>query len=332
MVLTLPGFGASRRAEGQGGHRGAGAVHHTDRPAGGAHPRQARLAGARRLRLCLMQFTRQHAKAAPSAQSRAGCLRASITARRTPRKCSAAPAGVLHCVCCASITVLAHGAPPSPDTSAASAVSSSCTAGAKRRTCCPLAVCSRFLRSIAKVALSALRECHSTGARTFAARFAQGRWQPASRRAGSVSCRPCARVAAAHSPASCGFPQSCWLAQRRASRSLEAHAGRVSAPLPAAPARPCPRTWLQLDQALVWPLRQRVVARVRVTRLRREAQRVSTPRGAAASRPAQARAHPAIGAAVRVFRPDVLVLLAIRHGGRAQRGRRAPPVTQHRKP
>ena len=135
-----------RCAEGQGGHRCAGAVHHTYRLAGGAHPRQAWLAAARRMRRCLMQchiFARTHISLAVCVYA-LWLVRASNTALRMLRKCAAAPAGVLHSAACVD-TMASPCGPLLPQIAPGSST------GCKRRICCPLEACSRFLLTIRRL-------------------------------------------------------------------------------------------------------------------------------------------------------------------------------------
>ena len=135
-----------RGAEGQGGHRCAGAVHHTYRLAGGAHPRQAWLAAARRMRRCLMQchiFARTHISLAVCVYA-LWLVRASNTALRMLRKCAAAPAGVLHSAACVD-TMASPCGPLLPQIAPGSST------GCKRRICCPLEACSRFLLTIRRL-------------------------------------------------------------------------------------------------------------------------------------------------------------------------------------
>ena len=88
------------------------------------------------------------------------------------------------------------------------------------------------------------------------------------------------------SPASCGSQRNCWSALRPASRSLCSggqRQGRVSWPHQRQRCPVEPRTRLQLNETSVRALRQRVVAFVRVARLRGGG--VSARRAAAAPKP-----------------------------------------------
>ena len=154
-------------------------------------------------------------------------VRASNTALRMLRKCAAAPAGVLHSVACVGMIAAPCWAPlPSNPPSSST--------GCKRKTCCPLEACSRFLlgnttavtfRCKGRRARST-HACSSLCTRSIAAFQHNSAVKRHAHR--GVSHDLCALAARLHSPASCGSQQSWLSVQRQASHSLGGSSDKVT--------------------------------------------------------------------------------------------------------